>query len=342
LEDLGGDLDVDFPVSDKPQNLAEADIDIAARLLRGETDHYLPVIYASSTWQDRPPFDAIKLAQWASGMAHVVTEPSRHFSFLLAQKVGRINPYEGAVSIFWPRGGGRATRFFPYDYPNDVRFASEIANTVRMALAGRRPDHRCSWDFVRGLIVREKIETLRREGKAGVEEYIDKFDDELQLTKRRLEDAEIEIGRLKAELANRARGERFYSDGLLAQSSERDLYAGEHRDILVRALTIAHDNSQPDGRVRDVLAALIKANRPTGESKRIEDGIRDALNGCDDLGRKELRGLEDLGFSISGDGKHLKLVFRGDDRYTFAMSKTGSDWRGMKNWISDVTKRLFK
>ena len=289
-----------------------------------------------------PPVDSLKLAQWASGMAHVVTEPSRQFSLVLASRVARINPYQGAVSICWPRGSGRATRFFSYEYRDQVKYASAIADAIRSALAGRRPDYHCTWDYLRELIVRKKIESLRREGRAGIEEYIKAFDEELKLTKSRLEGAEREIGRLKAESANRSRGSRIYSEGLLVSGSEQDLFAGEHRDILIRALTIAQNNVQPDGRVRDVLQALIKANPPSGESDRIEEGIRNILANCNDAGKRERRALEDLGFSISEDGKHLKLIFRGDDRYTFTMSKTGSDWRGMKNWISDVTKRLFK
>jgi hypothetical protein len=193
------------------------------------------------------------------------------------------------------------------------------------------------------LIVRRKIEALRRDEKAGAEELIRAFDEELRLTKSRLDEAENEIGRLKGELAEKTRGAQFDSDGLLTPSREEDdLFGGEQRDILCRALKIARDNSQPDGRVRDVLNALIKVNEPKGDSRRIEDGIREALKSCANLGKRERRALEELGFTISDEGKHLKLVFRGDDRYTFAMPKTGSDFRGMKNWVSDVTKRLFR
>src|SRR5690606_36029137 len=104
-----------------------------------------------------------KLSIWASGMAHVVTEPSRRFSFILADRVARTNPYEGAVAILWPRGSGRATVLHPYDYQDEVRFATAIANVVQRALAGRRTDHHCTWDYVRELIVRRRIGVLREE-----------------------------------------------------------------------------------------------------------------------------------------------------------------------------------
>jgi hypothetical protein len=341
LEEMGGDIDGDFQVCDEPRILAESEVDVAARLLLGETNHYLPVIYTSSTFNNCPPFDVLRLAQWASGMAHVVVEPSRQFSKVLASRVERTNPHSGAVSIYWPHGSGRTSKFFPYD-SNSAKYASAVAETIRNALTVRRSDYHCNWDYLRELAIRKKIESLRRKGKASIEEYIKAFDGELKLTKSRLEESEIEIRRLKAELISRVRGFRINSDGLLKLGSEQDLFPGEQKDILFRALTIASHNVQPDGRVQDVLNALIKANLPTGESERIEQNIRDILANCMDAGKKERRALEELGFTISEDGKHLKLVFRGDDRYTFTLSKTASDWRGMKNTVSDITKRLFK
>ena len=53
------------------------------------------------------------------------------------------------------------------------------------------------------------------------------------------------------------------------------------------------------------------------------------------------RGLEEMGFSISDDGKHYKLVFQGDDRYTFTLAKSGSDHRGGLNAAGDIARLLF-
>ena len=51
--------------------------------------------------------------------------------------------------------------------------------------------------------------------------------------------------------------------------------------------------------------------------------------------------LTELGFSISEDGKHYKLTYMDDDRYTFALPKSGSDYRGGLNAASDISKRVF-
>ena len=345
LEELGGDMDGEFQVSSDPRILTEGEIDIAKRVLTGETRHYLPVIYISSTWRNCPALDAEKLAQWTGGMAHVVVEPSRAFSFILAGRVAMNNPYEGAVSINWPAGGGAPSRFFPYRFGDPVRYASAIAKILRKALANRRPDPRITWDYLRELQFRNRINQLKEVGTASVDEYIEAFDQERKLTTKRADDLEDENSRLKQQLAS-YESQKAYAqarDGEFLQTpEERELFPGEFSDILVRALNRARDNSQPDGRVRAVLSAFIKANAETGESDRIENQIREAIRNCNDLGSNERRAMEEAGFSISEEGKHYKLVFRGDDRYTFSMAKTGSDWRGMKNWISDTTKRLFK
>lgn len=342
LDEFGGDLDGQFQVSASPITLQESELDVAGRLLNGEMDLKLPVIYASATWRNQPHFDVAELAKWSAGMAHVVVEPSRRFSFILADRVNRLNPYEGAAAICWPKGSGRTTILVPYSFSTPVRFASAVAEQVRQALASRRPDYHCTWDFLRELIFRKKLEKLRIQGQAGIDEYATAFDQEIRATKNRLEEAEREIRRLKSELARRVRDEKISLDGLLSPGRERDLFGGEHRDIVVLALQEAKCRVQPDGRTAEVLQSLIDANPPIGEGARIEECIRKALRNCQNLGKHERRQLEEVGFTITDDGKHLKLVFRRDDRYTFAMAKTGSDYRGMKNWISDTTKRLFK
>ena len=111
LEELGGDIDGSLPVSAEPYVLSESDVEFAGRILKGETENFLPVIYVSSTWRNEPALDVTKLAHWSAGMAHVVVEPSRRFSFIVANKVANSNPYDGAVSVCWPHGTGRQTKF---------------------------------------------------------------------------------------------------------------------------------------------------------------------------------------------------------------------------------------
>ena len=342
LEELGGDLDGPLPVSSQPYSLNGADIELARRIILGETDNFLPVIYVSSTWADTPAVDVNKLAEWASGTAHVVVEPSRRFSFILAEEVDYNNPYEGAVSICWPRGSGRQARFFPYSFSSKERFASVIADTVRKALVGRRTSKQVSWETIAELVARARIERLKIEGSEKLEDYVEAFDSEIQAKDQALQQANNEIHRLKSELARKNNIHQREAGGFIQAGKERELYSGEIRDIIISTLISGRDRMHPTGRQGTILDSIISANPIIGEGAKIQNAIKTALDGCNNVGPKERKALEDIGFSITEDGKHLKLVFRGDDRYTFAMPKSGSDWRGMKNWISDATKILFK
>ena len=342
LDDLGGDLDGSFVVADEPIFLAESDLDMAMRILDGETTNFLPIIYASSTWRNQPAFDSKDLARRVSGMAHVVVEPSRRFSFLLANRLNRKNPYEGAVAICWPNSNNRQSRLYPYHFDSSISFSNEITNVVREALAGCRPDHRCTWSYIRELVFGHRVDVLRQEGTTSIEQYIKTFDEELTATRKQLEETSRELARVKSDAARNYQAFRAQEDGLLAFGDEQDLYSGEHRDVLIYALGIAKNNVFEKGRVLDILTSILNANKSSGEMERLQQAIRNAVGNCTNAGNKERRALEDIGFNITEEGKHLKLVFRGDDRYTISMPKSGSDHRGMKNWISDAIKMLFK
>jgi hypothetical protein len=157
-------------------------------------------------------------------------------------------------------------------------------------------------------IFRKRIKTLRLAGQAGIDEFAAAFDQEMLATRNRLEEAEREIGRLKSELARRVHDEKISPDGLLLPGRERELFGGEQRDIVIAALQEAKRRVQPDGRIAEVLQSLIDANPPIGEGERIEKCIRVALQNCQNLGKQQRRQLEEVGFAITDDGKHLKLV----------------------------------
>lgn len=48
------------------------------------------------------------------------------------------------------------------------------------------------------------------------------------------------------------------------------------------------------------------------------------------------RRLEDIGFSIDSTSPPHKITFKGDTRYTFALSKSPSDARGNKNAANKI------
>ncbi len=51
--------------------------------------------------------------------------------------------------------------------------------------------------------------------------------------------------------------------------------------------------------------------------------------------------LESMGFEVTGDGKHYKITYRGDTRYTVTAAKTPSDVRSGMNTASQMNKVMF-
>ena len=53
------------------------------------------------------------------------------------------------------------------------------------------------------------------------------------------------------------------------------------------------------------------------------------------------RELEEIGFEITSEGKHHKLIYRGDARYQISIAKTSSDYRSGLNAVACITKKMM-
>lgn len=90
------------------------------------------------------------------------------------------------------------------------------------------------------------------------------------------------------------------------------------------------------------LTSVLETNKLYGNPLEAQrDQLKKLLRGMTTVDGKIRRELEHVGFSISDDGKHFKLAFQGDDRYTYTLPKSGSDQRGGLNAASDIARLLF-
>lgn len=341
LDEFGGGIDGIFTVSDVPVYLKESELDIAEKIVSGRLGNRLPVIYVSVGWDGTPALDCNRLAQWAAGMAHVIVEPSRDFSHTLGRQANGNNAYGGAVSIYWPNGGGSQVRLLPDRFQNPVRFATAVAELVKKALTNNHPTNTCTWDYIEDLISQSKIEKLRSSEVNEATALVSAFDEEIAAKNARIAKVESELAYLRSEMQRQMTTNEVGKVGVLAFGSEQPLYQSEIKDIVVKALKIARNNVTPAGRGQHVLDDLLQKNLKSNEDERIEEEIK-KISSASDLGRNERRVLEGLGFQITEDGKHIKASFRGDPRYLFTISKTSSDHRAMKNIVSQICRALFK
>lgn len=341
LDKLGGAQDGLLGVQVTPHLLGNDEIDVATRLILGQSGCRLPIVYISSGFHNQYVLNPNDLAVNLAGMAHVVVEPNRSFSLRLKIEVASENVYGGTIGIYWPDGGGRRSFFIGPDFESAEDLSHAVFEEVRAALVNRRAIDRCTWATAQETVSRRAFEALRAAGSQEVDKYIEEFDKEFAAKDQRLKDAEREIARLQMEL-------RIYesrlpiSSGLsLRTGTEQDLYPNEILGIVCDTIVDGINRTPADSRRAHVLEAIRIANPTEGTTAIMRDKVKDTLRGYRHMDAKVRRSLEELGFAVTSDGKHYKITYAGDDRYTFALPKSCSDHRGGLNAASDISRLLF-
>ncbi|MBD3801323.1 MAG: hypothetical protein IE886_07790 [Campylobacterales bacterium] len=342
ISDLGGGMDGQLQVSDKPIYLDKDELELAANLMNAKADCQMPVVYVSVNNQNIPHINPDQLAQWLTGMAHVVVEPSRSFSFELMHLTNGKNAYDGAVTIYWPDGIGTWLFLPHYEYSDPKQMQNEISKKIRLSLLSQRTRKDCTWSYIQELKSRQKIKELKESGSSKVDDYIAAFDAEIKSKDEEIKRLENEINRIKytysddTEDSTKVGGNTVVLNGL-----EKDLYQGERLAMILDAIAHAKDSAELHSRRQSVLEDFIKSNTQEGERDTILTELKRLLTGYSSMSKSIKKSFEKLGFQISEDGKHHKLVFRGDERYSFTLPKSGSDTRGGKNAFTDLKKRMF-
>jgi hypothetical protein len=341
MSKLGGGKDGSMFVHSDAIKLHEADVDTAVRCIFGNSGCRLPVVYVSTSFSGEPPVDVDILAAALAGMAHVLVEPSRTFSTSLMSKVNRQNVYGGTIGIYWPDGGGRRAFFFGPAFSSADDLVTGVVSEITSALANRRPMARLTWAAVQESTSRRAIVELKQAGSTEIDKYVVEFDKEMAAKDERLNHAEVEIARLQAELKRYEEKMPVASGIWVDVGSEQDVYVGEISEIVRDALSDCPSRAGKDSRRYDILRAVATANPPSGESKTRRERVKELLRGYRSMDSRIEQGLRELGFDLAEEGKHYKLRYNGDDRYTFTLPKSGSDWRGGLNAASNIGRLFF-
>ena len=119
------------------------------------------------------------------------------------------------------------------------------------------------------------------------------------------------------------------------------MYESEIFDFVIDAIREQKDRVVADSRRQHIFQALLNENTLLGEGDKMKEKIKKLLKDYKSMNAKVRQELKEMGFEISEEGKHYKLCFRNDDRYTFVLAKTGSDNRGGMNAAADISRLLF-
>lgn len=340
IDQLGGGADGELEVSRTPHELNSKQFRVAKEIINGESSNLMPVVYVSADDTESSAINTEELAYHLSGMAHVVVEPNREFSFDLRHETNQKNAYGGAVAIYWPEGLGRYL-FLPWGkYENPKHIEKESKQVIRSALLSMRPLKDCNWQYITEQKTRFAIETLKSSGSTEINDYISLFDTEIQSLREEISKLERENLRLKSQAFSRT--DKQQEDSISIPSTEKDLYHGEHQDITIEAFeSLLEKTPEKHKRRRDVISGVLKSNKKTGKRQELTRTIKSILSQYQKMDERTRKSLERLGFEIISEDNHYKISFNGDHRYHIPIAKTPSDFRSGKNTASDLCGVLF-
>lgn len=345
LKNQWGGTDRSFRVSDAPIFLGKNSdsISIAKSVAFGDATTYLPIVYVSATDKSSwllSPSEINNVAYDLGGVAHVVVEPDRKFSFSLRDKTEGRNVYGGMIGLSIP-GRGFAVQFLPSWFGNDRK---EFSRAVRAAaLSSRTSMPALGWDWtelqeqaLHAHRERDRKQLSAKESEKLYQDEIDNLHDRIKQLEQQLNVSPglgVAVGR--AELL----------ENNLVQRVGPEIYEGEIADRLRHAAKTALSVSESiglDERSKVILSRIVE-RIPESPARAelirdLERASKDPKRAADQLSALLAR----HGYFKKSSNKHIRLEAGAsyDGLGPITLSKTPSDYRGIKNMCSQIERTL--
>ena len=320
--------------------------------LEDDSAFRLPVVYLTRDWfTEHCVVDEGYLARRLCGVAHVLVESDKDVSRTLKDLCHGKNVYNGGMAVYFPSVSAAAKRFIPYDGMDVEKVMTQMVRMIFRYMNQQKREPLDTWDGIQMMQMRRQTKQLLAE-KRRIEENRkqtskekEQYWDEYVKAQTQVEALTEQNARLQSELAVlRARVDSMGENPLLYYGDEREFYQGEMLEFVRTALSEKLDRlpKEKDRHLRcaDVLQDLLNANESEEIQAQRQTELKRVLKGYRTLTPEIQSTLIDAGFRIT-DGKHYKLTYYDDERYTVTMAKSGSDWRGGENLISEIRKRIY-
>ena len=342
-------------ISEYPQSFGAAADErkvLAQLCLEDDSAFRLPVVYLTREWFiEHCVVDEGVLARRLCGVAHVLVESDKDVSRTLKDLCHGKNVYNGGMAVYFPSVSAAAKRFIPYDGMDVEKVMTQMVRMIFRYMNQQKREPLDTWDGIQMMQMRRQTKQLLAE-KRRIEENRkqtskekEQYWDEYVKAQTQVEALTEQNARMQSELAVlRARVDSMGENPLLYYGDEREFYQGEMLEFVRTALSEKLDRlpKEKDRHLRcaDVLQDLLNANESEEIQAQRQTELKRVLKGYRTLTPEIQSTLIDAGFRIT-DGKHYKLTYYDDERYTVTMAKSGSDWRGGENLISEIRKRIY-
>lgn len=344
LTDGWGGADQLLTVSDQPVLLKDDDdgLALAQTATAGEVSLYLPVIYFSAASRSGWALSEAqikRLAYQLGGVAHVIVEPSRDFSFRLRELTDAKNVYGGSVGLGLP-GRRMVRRFFLGGQWADSHELADALHDYAFALRSQMPAEGWDWTELQEQALRQQRERERNrlttaETEALYEEEIANLRDQVNQLKDSLN---------VSHLVSDDHPEQELLPTSIASLMGPEIYPGEVIDRLRVAAKTALTRAEQEGldsRSKLMLERFATVAPSVGLVELQED-LKRVTKDPNRMSSELSELLCRHGYGKKPQSKHLVLEPRGGFQGLEALtiSTSPSDVRGLKNMQKQVERAL--
>ncbi len=345
--------DKELPVTREPIYITDKNVSLLADIISREKKFKLPIVYVSKTVYDRDPVNVNLLAEKLKGVAHVLVESSKALNNTIRRLCNDKNEYNGKIGIYYPNPAVMNKRFMYHQYTgSDKKLFDKVVADVIRYLNSQNVDSLYTWNGVINSLLTDRVAAQRLElldaerAKTRAENEMDKvydvFDDDL----KRLQQQVADLTRNNEALMYENQGLRSKLDAsdntpVLYLGEEEEFYQGEIKDILLSVLEDALKGTTNKLRRTHIINDIIKNNNYQRMGEQRAQQIKRIFKTYTGMSGPIRQQLKELGFEITEEGKHYKLIYFGDERYWATLGKTPGDHKNGKNLSSEINNIIM-
>lgn len=342
--------DGDLPVSMKAHFIRKDNYQLLLDIVNDIRSYNLPIVYVSKTLSNDTPVDVYKLAYDLKGVAHVLVQEELDLNNILEDLNEDVIEVGGSIGLYFQSDRmNNRTVLYHNGFDSDT-IRQGIVKAVVNFTNQQSIDPLYTWDGVLTSLLRDRFEsqkskrTKAERTKEETEELLDSFSNDFdELTE--------ENGRLRSSISDLEQELTYYRNlfnnkqdsdsSFISSGSEKEFFQGEKKEFVLSVLSDSLQNIQDGTRKKHIIQDIIQQNDSENILNHKRDKIKRLLTNYSGLNGKSKQELKQLGFTVTEVGKHYKLTYFDDNRYTITMAKTPSDGRAGKNNVSEINKKLF-
>lgn len=342
--------DNDLPILMNPHLIGCENLSVLTAVINGTKFYDLPVVYVSKTFSNNIPIDVDKLAYALKGVAHIFVQEDLETNTFIREQCNSTNEYNGAIGIYYQSDLVKHKRLLNYEHFDPTITRQNIVKEIINFTNQQSIDPLYTWDGVLTSLLRDRFEsqksrrTKAERTKEETEELLDSFSNDFDALTE-------ENGRLRSSISDLESELAFYRDafnkktvndsGFLSSGSEKEFFQDEKKELILSVLSDSLANILDDTRKKHIVQDIIQQNTIKEILSKKREEVKRLLTDYSGLTGKLKQELQQLGFTITEDGKHYKLTYFNDKRYIIHMAKTPSDGRAGKNIVSDINNKVF-